>query len=500
MLLFGLMTGTHARADPSSGLVHDGVLDVCTNPTLPPMTFVPGADASDLAGVDIDVARAVAQAWGARMVLHSMDFVGLFPSLESGRCAIVISGVTRQPARERLFDAVSYLPTALVVVARAGTRPIGSLADLSGQMVVTQSGTSYAARLERENAALAAQGRAPIRIQQYPAEEQVVQQVLLGRAFAFVSQDVELGFRARQLHGKVAVILQPQDDNYRSFALYIRKNPTDRAALQAAIDHLDQTGALRAIADKWHIRAATALTQDLSTPPRFDVRAFALALLSVGFARAALVTLAIALLSHATAIALSMPMALALNRPGGVVRRAVGLYVALFRAVPTLLQLLFVWNALPQFFPVFRGDWFSPFLAAWIALSLNEAAYQVEINRAALGAIDPGQLVAGEALGLTRFEVYRHVLFPQALRVALPPTINEFINLLKTTSLASVISLQELMALTQIHVARTFEFTEYYAVALVYYVAMVCVLLLTQKRVERRFHWADRVKAGAHGG
>ncbi|KXV79753.1 transporter, partial [Acetobacter malorum] len=199
------------------------------------------------------------------------------------------------------------------------------------------------------------------------------------------------------------------------------------------------------------------------------------------------------------AIVISIPMAITLNSHGkSALKVVLKAYVSIFRGAPTLLQLLFIWNALPQFFPIFREQWFTPFLATLVALSINESAYQVEINRAALSAVDGGQELAADALGMTHKQVYRYVIFPQALRVALPPTINEFISLLKTTSLASVISLQELLAITQVQVARTFEFTEYYAAALIYYLAMVFFFLFLQKRVERRFSWADRKKASAN--
>jgi polar amino acid transport system substrate-binding protein len=83
-------------------------------------------------------------------------------------------------------------------------------------------------------------------------------------------------------------------------------------------------------------------------------------------------------------------------------------------------------------------------------------------------------------------------VFPQAARIAIAPTVNEFITLLKITSLASVISLQELMTVTQNSVARTFQFSEHYSAALVYYLAMVFGLMVIQMRVERKFAWADR--------
>jgi His/Glu/Gln/Arg/opine family amino acid ABC transporter permease subunit len=222
----------------------------------------------------------------------------------------------------------------------------------------------------------------------------------------------------------------------------------------------------------------------------FNAELFWSALFSATFFQAALVALALTILAHAAAILLSLPLALALDGKHAWLRWAATAYIGLFRALPALLLLLFVWNGLPQISPIFREPWFSPFVAAFVALTLNEAAYQVEINRAALSAVDSGQYQAGAALGLRRPQVFFLIAVPQALRVALPPTVNEFISLLKTTSLASVISLTELMAVTQQSVASSFRYAEYYAVASIYYLAMVYALMALQKRFERRFAWA----------
>ncbi|MDE3739741.1 MULTISPECIES: amino acid ABC transporter permease [Pseudomonas] len=221
----------------------------------------------------------------------------------------------------------------------------------------------------------------------------------------------------------------------------------------------------------------------------FDVTVFWDALTSWHFFQGACITLVLALVSHSVGILISIPCALALDGPASVWRSTLRGVLSVFRGAPTLLQLLFVWNALPQFFPVFREEWFTPFIAAWIALSLNEAAYQVEINRAALKSVDKGQYAAGHALGLSRWHTFRYVIMPQAARIAVPPTANEFITLLKITSLASVISLQELMAVTSQTVSTTFQFSEYYAVALVYYLAMVYTLTWMQSGLERRLSW-----------
>jgi polar amino acid transport system permease protein len=173
------------------------------------------------------------------------------------------------------------------------------------------------------------------------------------------------------------------------------------------------------------------------------------------------------------------------------VRGFVFFYNWIFRATPTLLQLIFIWDALPQLWSVFTGSWFTPFLAAFIALSLNEAAYMAEIVRAGLLSVDPGQELAGRALGMSRRRILRRVIVPQAVRVVIPPTGNEFITLLKLTSLASVISVQELLTAANQQASVRFQFAEVYGAALVYYLVMVSILMVIQARLERRFTWTS---------
>jgi His/Glu/Gln/Arg/opine family amino acid ABC transporter permease subunit len=223
----------------------------------------------------------------------------------------------------------------------------------------------------------------------------------------------------------------------------------------------------------------------------FDVDIFLSALTSKALLTGAVVTLVLTVSSHAVAIAISLPMAVALLGKSRVANRFANAYIVLFRAVPLILLLLLIWNGLPQVDPVFREQWFTPFLAALIGLSLIEVAYQVEINRAALSAVAPGQIDAGEALGFTPLQIFFLIRLPQAARIALPPTVNEFITLLKSTSIATVISLRELMTVAQQAVAYSYRYAEYYSAALLYYVAMVLVLMIVQKNIERRLSWIE---------
>jgi His/Glu/Gln/Arg/opine family amino acid ABC transporter permease subunit len=219
----------------------------------------------------------------------------------------------------------------------------------------------------------------------------------------------------------------------------------------------------------------------------FDTHLFWEALTSDPYWKGALLAIGLTVVSLAAAVVIGFALALGRGSRFRAVRGFVFFYNWLFRATPTLLQLIFIWYALPQLWPAFAGSWFTPFEAAFVTLSLNEAAYMSEIIRSGLLSVDPGQEVAARALGMTRRQILRRVIVPQAIRIIIPPTGNEFITLLKLTSLASVISLQELLTASQQLAAVSFQYPEAYLAALVYYLAIVSVLMVLQGRLERKY-------------
>lgn len=221
------------------------------------------------------------------------------------------------------------------------------------------------------------------------------------------------------------------------------------------------------------------------------------ALFSTDYIQGAGIALSLATCAMAIGVILGFALALARmsNRP--LLQWASTCYTALFRGIPTLLILLVAWNAAPQLIPALRADWFSPFLAGLISLALVEAAYMSEIIRSALISIDPGQRLAGRALGMTPGQSLVRVIIPQAIRIAIPPTGSEFINTIKYTSLVSVISLRELLTTAQTGVSTTFRYAEYYTAAAVYYLIIVSVLTWLQGRLERRYLWTSKAEVSA---
>jgi len=224
----------------------------------------------------------------------------------------------------------------------------------------------------------------------------------------------------------------------------------------------------------------------------FDTQLFWSALSSGPYWRGALTALELTAASLAAALVIGFFAALGALSPRRRTRSIAWVYNWLFRATPTLLQLFFIWYALPQIWTGFAQSWFTPFMAAFIALSLNEGAYMSEIIRAGLLSVDPGQELAGRALGMSRRRILRRVVVPQAVRIVIPPTGNEFITLLKLTSLASIISLHEILTASQELSVVKFQYTEPLLAALLYYLAIVSVLMILQSRLERRFTWSSR--------
>lgn len=161
---------------------------------------------------------------------------------------------------------------------------------------------------------------------------------------------------------------------------------------------------------------------------------------------------------------------------------AVG-YVELFRGTPLLMQLFLLYYGLPGLGVTLSREW-----AAFIALGLNSGAYQAEYLRGSILAVGEGQMIAGRAIGMSRWSVIFNIILPQALRLAIPAWANEPVSLLKSTAVVFLIAIPELMAKGKAMAARTYQpIPSYLAVALIY-LMMVFLLDYLLKWMERRSH------------
>jgi polar amino acid transport system permease protein len=211
-------------------------------------------------------------------------------------------------------------------------------------------------------------------------------------------------------------------------------------------------------------------------------------------------TLELTVIAMAIGIGLGIVLAVMRLSPNPIVSSAAWVYIWVFRGTPVLVQLLF-WNFMAALYPRLSigipfGHEFASgsanaiittFLAAILGLGLNEAAYMSEIVRAGVLSVDQGQSEAAQALGMNRMRIMRRIVLPQAMRVIIPPTGNETISMLKTTSLVSVISLQELLGAAEIIYARNFQTIQLLIVVSIWYLVVTSVLSVGQYFLERRY-------------
>jgi polar amino acid transport system permease protein len=214
-----------------------------------------------------------------------------------------------------------------------------------------------------------------------------------------------------------------------------------------------------------------------------------------------LVTIELTVIAMVVGISLGMTIAIMRMSPNRVLSASAWSYTWFFRGTPVLVQLLF-WANIAILYPKLTigipflpvtfihlsvNSIFVPFFAAIVALGLNEAAYMSEIARAGLLAVDEGQVEAASSLGMTRGQTLRNVVIPQAMRVIIPPTGNEVISMLKTSSLASIVSVTELAGAASNIYSSNYEIMPLLIVISIWYLIITTILSIGQYYLERYF-------------
>jgi polar amino acid transport system permease protein len=212
------------------------------------------------------------------------------------------------------------------------------------------------------------------------------------------------------------------------------------------------------------------------------------------------VTLELTVLAMAIGIVLGVVLALMRLSANPLLSTASWIYIWVFRGTPVLVQIVF-WNFFaalypsvdlgipfgPSFVHLDANTLITPFVAGMLGLGLNEGAYMSEIVRAGIISVEEGQTDAAQALGMTRLQTMRRIVLPQAMRVIIPPTGNETISMLKTSSLVAFIALTDLFYAVQLIYARTYQTIPLLIVASIWYLAVTSILSIGQHYIERYY-------------
>ena len=217
------------------------------------------------------------------------------------------------------------------------------------------------------------------------------------------------------------------------------------------------------------------------------------------------ITIFVTVVSFALASALGLALALAALSHSIVLRQIARTYVEVIRGIPIIVLLLYVafvlapamvvaWNWLtsPAGFDPWRTRDFPLLWRAIIALTIAYSAFLAEVFRAGLRSVDRGQIEAAQALGLNGWQRFRHIVFPQAFRTILPPLGNDFVAMVKDSSLVSVLGVSDITQLGKVTAAGNFRYFETYNVVALVYLTMTITLSLVLRRVERRMRGPEQ--------
>ena len=211
------------------------------------------------------------------------------------------------------------------------------------------------------------------------------------------------------------------------------------------------------------------------------VNSFPLLLIGAG------VTIQITVLSTAIGFVIGLIVGVARISNLRVLRMLAEVYVEFFRGTPLLVQIFLFYFALP----VITGQRIDPFIAAISACGINSGAYVAEIFRAGIQSVDDGQMEAGRSLGMTWLQTMRYIIVPQAFKRVIPPLGNEFIAMLKDSSLVSVIGFEELTRRGQLIIAKTYGSFEIWMSVAVIYLVMTLTISRFVAYLERRYRVND---------
>ncbi len=173
-----------------------------------------------------------------------------------------------------------------------------------------------------------------------------------------------------------------------------------------------------------------------------------------------------------------------------ILRFISGVYIWVIRGTPMIVQAFIVYFGMPQLIQLINPSFrISAFMAGAITLSLNAGAYLSEIFRGGINAVDKGQVEAARSLGLSASRTMFKVVLPQAIKIAIPSMVNQFIITVKDTSILSVIGLADLVNKAKVYVGKSYQFFATYILVAIYYLVVISILMIISKHVEKKFNY-----------
>ncbi|HCY8656334.1 TPA: ABC transporter permease subunit [Staphylococcus aureus] len=422
---------------------------------------------TEYAGVDIDLAKKIAKDNNLKLKIVNMSFDSLLGALKTGKIDIIISGMTSTPERKKQVDfSDSYMMTKnIMLVKKDKVSEYKDIKDFNNKKVGAQKGTEQEkiAQTEIENASITSLSRLPdviLALKSGKVEGAVVEKPV---AEAYLKQNPKLGISNVKFNEeeKDTVIAVPKD------------SPKLLSQINKTIKEVKDKGLI----DKYMTNAANAMNDDSGFISKYG--SF--------FLKGIKITILISLIGVALGSILGAFVALMKLSKIKIISWIASIYIEILRGTPMLVQVFIVFFGITAAL----GLDISALVCGTIALVINSSAYIAEIIRAGINAVDKGQMEAARSLGLNYRQTMKSVIMPQAIKNILPDLGNEFVTLIKESSIVSTIGVGEIMFNAQVVQGISFDpFTPLLVAAALYFV-LTFVLTRIMNMIEGRLNASD---------
>lgn len=422
---------------------------------------------TEYAGVDIDLAKKIAKDNNLKLKIVNMSFDSLLGALKTGKIDIIISGMTSTTERKKQVDfSDSYMMTKnIMLVKKDKVNDYKDIKDFNNKKVGAQKGTEQEkiAQTEIENASITSLSRLPdviLALKSGKVEGVVVEKPV---AEAYLKQNPKLGISNVKFNEeeKDTVIAVPKD------------SPKLLSQINKTIKEVKDKGLI----DKYMTNAANAMNDDSGFISKYG--SF--------FLKGIKITILISLIGVALGSILGAFVALMKLSKIKIISWIASIYIEILRGTPMLVQVFIVFFGITAAL----GLDISALVCGTIALVINSSAYIAEIIRAGINAVDKGQMEAARSLGLNYRQTMKSVIMPQAIKNILPALGNEFVTLIKESSIVSTIGVGEIMFNAQVVQGISFDpFTPLLVAAALYFV-LTFVLTRIMNMIEGRLNASD---------
>ncbi|HGN7085575.1 TPA: ABC transporter permease subunit [Staphylococcus aureus] len=459
----------HAEQDQTWEKIKErGELRVGLSADYAPMEFEHTVNGkTEYAGVDIDLAKKIAKDNNLKLKIVNMSFDSLLGALKTGKIDIIISGMTSTPERKKQVDfSDSYMMTKnIMLVKKDKVNEYKDIKDFNNKKVGAQKGTEQEkiAQTEIENASITSLSRLPdviLALKSGKVEGAVLEKPV---AEAYLKQNPKLGISNVKFNEeeKDTVIAVPKD------------SPKLLSQINKTIKEVKDKGLI----DKYMTNAANAMNDDSGFISKYG--SF--------FLKGIKITILISLIGVALGSILGAFVALMKLSKIKIISWIASIYIEILRGTPMLVQVFIVFFGITAAL----GLDISALVCGTIALVINSSAYIAEIIRAGINAVDKGQMEAARSLGLNYRQTMKSVIMPQAIKNILPALGNEFVTLIKESSIVSTIGVGEIMFNAQVVQGISFDpFTPLIVAAALYFV-LTFVLTRIMNMIEGRLNASD---------